>query len=599
MLEDGEIEYEFYYRPNSMHVHPAMDRLCFMLTASGVKFHWLTDGAYDRSELEAGNLDDLSGEQALSPGQGHPAALPLFADAWNRVRLSLTGDVVQLTLNDRPICERRLEPANQRHFGLFHFADQTEARVRNVLWRGDWPRELPEPGDQQLADRKVVMLETSFDRLAESFEHDFRDGLPVRLFTVHGNGWQDHVVSQADGVHVRRPGIDAYCDYTITPKCQLQGDFDVIAGFDSLETVSVPDGLGLVQLRIGIDDARSTESSLFRQTRLDEQNELEHTLHVMSSERREGEERTYYIPYRQAGEATSGRLRIARRGDRMYYLISEGDSPVFHLLAEEPTAPDATRPFGIRLMTQTKLRGEASVVWKDISIRAEQIVQPDRSVREFSVAELDADRERYTTLLDRDFRSPSALDAPLVRHGRMDLSTRNPEGLQIVSPGASNWTSTGFFNRLPVTGDCDIQLDFEVLKMDSAAEYQESTVYISAEFDGPGRPEVHSKYSNNSEGLRVAECQIRTTRSDGSFQYNEPYSVNADAVTGLRIARRGKVAYMLYRRKGSEAFELLGIIDVGSGNIQPNGNSMQIHTGGADRETRVLLKRYSIRVAGN
>jgi hypothetical protein len=27
----------------------------------------------------------------------------------------------------------------------------------------------------------------------------------VRLFTVHGNGWQDHVVSQAVGVHVRRP----------------------------------------------------------------------------------------------------------------------------------------------------------------------------------------------------------------------------------------------------------------------------------------------------------------------------------------------------------------------------------------------------------
>jgi hypothetical protein len=56
--------------------------------------------------------------------------------------LKLTGDKVSLELNGGAIFERTLEATNQRSFGLFHYADETEARARNVTHEGNWPRSL-------------------------------------------------------------------------------------------------------------------------------------------------------------------------------------------------------------------------------------------------------------------------------------------------------------------------------------------------------------------------------------------------------------------------------------------------------------------------
>ncbi len=56
---------------------------------------------------------------------------------------SVAADRVALRLNDQPIYDRAIEPVNQRTFGLFHFADSTSVRVRNVTYEGQWPRSLP------------------------------------------------------------------------------------------------------------------------------------------------------------------------------------------------------------------------------------------------------------------------------------------------------------------------------------------------------------------------------------------------------------------------------------------------------------------------
>ena len=55
MLEDGQIAYEFYYEPGKVMVHPALDRLAFLLEPDGVKIHRLTDGAYERTGLTPDN----------------------------------------------------------------------------------------------------------------------------------------------------------------------------------------------------------------------------------------------------------------------------------------------------------------------------------------------------------------------------------------------------------------------------------------------------------------------------------------------------------------------------------------------------------------
>jgi hypothetical protein len=141
MLEDGQIEYEFFYEPGKTLAHPALDRLVFLLEPKGVAIHWLTDAQHDRTGLAYDN-------RTIEPGRRRGAAsLPLKRDAWNRIRLKLAGDTVTLVLNGVEIYERPLEPTNQRNFGLFHYVNDTEVRVRNVNYRGDWPKVLPPPGD--------------------------------------------------------------------------------------------------------------------------------------------------------------------------------------------------------------------------------------------------------------------------------------------------------------------------------------------------------------------------------------------------------------------------------------------------------------------
>jgi tetratricopeptide (TPR) repeat protein len=137
MLEDGEIAYEFFHEPGKVMVHPALDRLTFLIEPDGVKIHWMTDAQYDRTGLTPENA-------TIEPDRRRgPASPPLQPNAWNRIKLTLAGDVVTLALNDVVIYERPLESTNQRDFGLFHYADETEVRVRNVTYRGQWPRTLP------------------------------------------------------------------------------------------------------------------------------------------------------------------------------------------------------------------------------------------------------------------------------------------------------------------------------------------------------------------------------------------------------------------------------------------------------------------------
>ena len=138
LVEDGFIEYEFYHGSGRETVHPALDRLVFILTPDGVRTHWLTDALHDRTELESDNRAD---EPACRRGPKRPE---LRSGAWNRLRVTLQGRRAVLQLNGVDLYERELEPGNSRIFGFFHESDGTEARIRDVRYQGHWPRRLPD-----------------------------------------------------------------------------------------------------------------------------------------------------------------------------------------------------------------------------------------------------------------------------------------------------------------------------------------------------------------------------------------------------------------------------------------------------------------------
>ncbi len=60
--------------------------------------------------------------------------------------------IIEVALNGSPVFSRPIEQSNDRTFGLFHWADQSEVRVKNLRWSGSWPRTVPEPEEQELAD---------------------------------------------------------------------------------------------------------------------------------------------------------------------------------------------------------------------------------------------------------------------------------------------------------------------------------------------------------------------------------------------------------------------------------------------------------------
>jgi hypothetical protein len=141
LLEDGEIEYEFYYEPGKTMTHPAFDRLVFFVEPEGTKLHWLTDKNWDRAGADPGNVEPLAGAKPVR----------LKAGEWNKLKLSLTGDEVSLAVNGEEVARRTLESTNQRVFGLFHYKDVSAVRVRGVVHRGKWLTELPPVEKQELA----------------------------------------------------------------------------------------------------------------------------------------------------------------------------------------------------------------------------------------------------------------------------------------------------------------------------------------------------------------------------------------------------------------------------------------------------------------
>ena len=130
----GSVEYEFFCEPGRTEVHPALDRMVFCLQTDGVRIHWLTDGPFDRTDLSPENMS------GVLPGINSPPPLPLNPGAWNQLTIAVNEQLATLHLNGQRICEAKIDTSNDRVFGLFHFADQTEARVRSVTMRGNWPR---------------------------------------------------------------------------------------------------------------------------------------------------------------------------------------------------------------------------------------------------------------------------------------------------------------------------------------------------------------------------------------------------------------------------------------------------------------------------
>jgi hypothetical protein len=359
LVEDGSIEYEFFYKPGVLEVCPALDQLAFLLQPSGVREHWIGDGTHGPIELRPDNVTDV-----LKNRRG-PTELPLLANKWNKLLLTLRGATVGIQLNGKLVYERELEPHNQRTFGLFHYADATEARVRNVVLRGEWAKTLPPVKDQELSGKTTDWVDADLPRLKSVFTHSFeKEGLPEKYFE---RPLPNTLVVTPEGVRGTPDSEKDPLFWELTPRFSLAGDYDVEAAFSQVKLETRTQYCGLL-LRTIYDAPQWPAYDLHR---------------IMTSTQQLSQASVCFMNPTTPGasqwrseitacETDSGRFRLARRGKKLYYLFAEGDSETFHLFGTEVVSNSDTICNGVRLQCFA-YGGKTNVIWKNVTLRAERM----------------------------------------------------------------------------------------------------------------------------------------------------------------------------------------------------------------------------------
>ncbi|MFK8112804.1 MAG: tetratricopeptide repeat protein [Rubripirellula sp.] len=135
-LFDGEsVEISFWWEKGTTAIHPAIGRTVLQLSPSGTRPKWttITNDLTRRSYVEADKLEPPMEPLATEN-------LPLDK-AWNTIKMTLVGDHVAVTLNEKPLVEIPVSDAPRP--GLV-CPKGHEARVRAMKLTGDWPEKLPE-----------------------------------------------------------------------------------------------------------------------------------------------------------------------------------------------------------------------------------------------------------------------------------------------------------------------------------------------------------------------------------------------------------------------------------------------------------------------
>ncbi len=361
LVEDGSIEYEFFYEPDAFQTHPALDRLAFILHPSGVKEHWIGDGRHDRTDVDPQNQIDIP---LCRRG---PADLPLVAREWNSVRLSLRGPTVTIALNGHLVYERELESTNLRTFGLFHFLGASAVRVRNAVMRGDWPKNVPSVAAQELADDETDQLDFARKGLTSEFSHDFRkEGVPDQYFKSPAPNPTLRMISVPQGVQASQRAAGPHMGFNIIPRFSLCGDFDIEARFTGLRIEG--NGDAGIMLNATLEEELRHE---YRALRM-KATPGNHDLHASLSIVRPDGSRTF-VGDSKSFEALQGRIRLARRGQRVFYLFAEDDSDHFFCFGSEPATDADTAIDGIFLHSFCNGVGISQVTWTNLILRAERI----------------------------------------------------------------------------------------------------------------------------------------------------------------------------------------------------------------------------------
>lgn len=388
MLEDGEVSYEFYYDPEvklaappnpnlsylgtgapkrtlrgKTMVHPALDRMVCLIEPEGVKIHWLTDGRWDRTGLTADNVESPDGEQT---------PVPLKPRAWNAIKLKTKGDTLTIELNGAVVLKREIEPTNLRHFGLFHYANESDARVRNIRYRGDWPMKLPSSDQQELAGGPLRLATIPDANLPDSISWDFTKSKFNRTeFRSVWDSKADKYITATDtGLRYSMPAGETKPQVAgIAPKIHIIGDFIATMDYENLKTVAAEQNWGSgISFNVTFDGSYQAGIEVRRGVKAANMvTNASQTIFVSH--------RPHFFSNEGINESSpAGRLRLQRKGPVLYYLMAKPNSEDFSVITQRPLGTNDIKHLAINADASDAVSG-ADFLVKSLTIRAAKILK--------------------------------------------------------------------------------------------------------------------------------------------------------------------------------------------------------------------------------
>lgn len=566
MLEDGTIEYDFFYEPGKSHIHPTMDRLTFLLDPEGVGEHWATDGPYERTGLSPSNR---STERENRRGDG---PLPLKNAAWNRLRFNLRGDTVLLELNGEPVYERKLEATNQRTFGLFHYSDQTAARVRNIVWRGDWPKQVSPLHEQEifLPDHKCL---DGLELLTETFAHDFTDELPGNELAYSGVAAAQAISLTENGIRVKPPIQQKWIGVRVEYSKPIYGDFDATLKFEMLGTSYGTAGTNELML-LATDESGIT----IRTSTSQYADERSYASCVMTLPLPDGKKR--YVKRGLVDETGSGTLRIVRRGSTVHSLVASGDSPNFRYIANHEL-PSAASAVEFAYIASQNGGGSADVVLREVSVRSNTTA--------------------FESNIDARVTSLNQFISSLPRMHRHGFAASGTDGFAVVGDIAPVKGNGGLRVRAgndPQTGGTTLNFNKQLEgDFDLSATLNASGLTTAESVSGEASMSVRSANEQAMLSIRRSgeesfevTATVQGTDSTGP-QIETIASATVSSVDALRLVRIQKTILFVYSEGGLS--RLLGQASFSSGQVLDGGIQLRIEP----QSGEVLWKSFEARMS--
>jgi hypothetical protein len=357
LLEDGEIEFESYHVPDEFAVHPAIGRSAFLIRPDGVFLHQLTNAPWDPA-------DALLPDNETKVGDVETVALK--ENDWNHFVLKVVKDEVTIRVNGTVVLRAALkEPINERFFGLFRYSDTQKCRVRNVVYRGDWPKTLPPLEQQELAYPAGGPYQSSEDTFAHTVHLPLDrplGELKKQGFSVLGSA--DMMNAEENGTRIRLQNADGFGTWTgLSYDQRIAGDFEATVGFEQLEMVPLKEGWGMgfgMTLVLSDPTKTSVEVGVFVDAN-GRRFVKAMRRHLTPSGNYRSEFVHLSIPYE------TGQLRIVRQSGAMACLIAGDDGEFRFLRAFAVGEADVTR-FRIQNKCSDAV-GEIDVLARDFRLR--------------------------------------------------------------------------------------------------------------------------------------------------------------------------------------------------------------------------------------